>query len=347
MAPPNTALSHDSCPSRYHASPPRPPLPSAGAYAKAVNIVLVALGVVLLYFGAEWLVRNSVVLARAWGLTPMVIGLTVVAFGTSAPELAASLTAALQGAPALALGNVVGSNIANIALILAVSALIAPLATEARFLRREMPIAIGAAALLVALAADGSLSRIEGVGFLLLLAGYLWVLLRTSPEDGAIATVAPGPEPDVPTSSWRAGGLAFVGLVMLVAGSRALVLGASAIARELGVPELVIGVTVVAVGTSLPELATSVLAAARRETDLALGNVVGSNVFNILGILGLTAVARPVHVPFASVAPDLWVMLGVTLLLAPFLVTGRRLGRLEAGTLLVLYVAYVAWRFLA
>jgi cation:H+ antiporter len=311
-----------------------------------MDALLILLGVVLLYFGGDFLVTNASRLARAWGISPMVIGLTVVAFGTSAPELAASLTAALRGSPEIALGNVVGSNIANIALILAITAVIYPLRAQANFLRREMPIMMGAAVLLVLLFLDGALGRFEAFLFIASLALYLGLLFcggekpevqeEFGQEYGRIPRASP----------WAATLGALFGLALLVVGARLLVTGATALARGFGVPELIIGLTLVAVGTSLPELATSVIAALKREADIALGNIVGSNVFNILGILGITALARPIVLPYASIAFDLWVMLAASALLFPFLMTGLRLSRREGVILLVLYGAYVMYLYL-
>ena len=323
------------------------PLGRNRGYRPKMAIVLLLLGIALLFGGGELLVRNASLLARAWGMAPMVVGLTVVAFGTSSPELAASLTAALNGSAEIALGNVVGSNIANVALILGVTALIAPLRTEARFLRREMPIMIGVSVLLAVVAANGSIGRLEGVLFVVLLAGYLLVLFRGD-EEPAVSDEFEREYGDPSTvPAWRAGSGAVAGLVVLVVGARLLVDGATEIARGMGVPELIIGVTVVALGTSLPELVTSAIAAAKGEPDLALGNIIGSNVFNVLAILGITVLVQPITVPFARVAPDMWVMLGTSLLLWPFLFTGWRLGRREGAALLLAYVAYVAWRFAA
>lgn len=310
-----------------------------------IDAVWILFGVGLLYFGGEALVRNASVLARSWGMRPMVVGLTVVAFGTSAPELAASLTAALQGAPEIAIGNVIGSNVANVALILAITAVIYPLRTEARFLRREMPIMVGTAALLAAFLLGGGIGRAEGAVLVLFLAGYLVLLLRAgeAQEEAPEVTASfrrayAGRASPVP---WRAVLGALVGLGLLVAGAQALVAGATSLARGFGVPELIIGLTLVAVGTSLPELATSIIAAVKREPEIALGNIVGSNIFNVLGIVGATAIVRPVVVPFEAVALDLGVMLALSVLLVPFLVSGLRLGRREGTLLLGLYLAYV------
>lgn len=310
-----------------------------------MELLYIALGIALLYFGGDFLVRNSSLLARAFGISPMVIGLTVVAFGTSSPELAASLTAALQGSPEIALGNVVGSNIANIALILALTAVMYPLRAEAYFLRREMPIMIGTAGLLLLMLLDGYLGAFEGLMLLVLLIVYLWILFR-GPEKSEVQDEFRqeyGQAARKP--SWRAVLGALLGLGLLVGGAQLLVTGATSLARGFGVPELIIGLTLVAVGTSLPELATSIIAALKREPDIALGNIVGSNIFNILGILGITTLAQAIAVPYSTVAFDLWVMLGLSTLLLPFLVTGLRLGRREGTAFLVLYVMYVVYLY--
>ncbi|MDZ7707028.1 MAG: calcium/sodium antiporter [Trueperaceae bacterium] len=313
-----------------------------------LDVAAIAIGIALLFSGGELLVRNASALARVWGLSPMVVGLTIVAFGTSSPELAASLTATLQGSPQIALGNVVGSNIANIALVLALVALVQPPRATASFLRREVPIMVGASALLVVVLVGGVVGRAEGALLLLLLVAYLLLLLRRGEETSAVreefAQAYGGP---ARRSTWMAVLLVVVGLALLVGGANVLVVGATSLARGFGLPEMVIGLTLVAVGTSLPELATSLVAAAKRQPDIALGNIVGSNIFNVLGIVGATAVTRPLRVPFEVVAIDLWVMLGLSVLLVPFLVSGLRLGRREGAVLVALYVGYVAYLYLA
>ncbi len=303
--------------------------------------VLLVLGILLLYLGGETLVRNATRLARALGISPLVVGLTVVAFGTSAPELAATVTAALKGAPGVALGNVVGSNIANLGLILGLAALISPLRTTARFLRREVPFMLGVSVLMFGLVQDGMVTRANAAVLLLLLGVYLTYLLREErepPEVEAEFVEAYGAD-RVPV--WR--GLLGVGagVGLLVLGADALVEGAVALARGFGVSERVIGLTVVAVGTSLPELASALVAALRRESDIVLGNLVGSNVFNVLAILGVTALVRPVPVQTGAVQLDLGVMLGLSVLVWPFLYTGYRLGRREGAALLLAYLGYV------
>ena len=311
-----------------------------------MDVIFIVLGIAFLYAGGDLLVRNASTLAVRWGIPPIVIGLTVVSFGTSAPELAASVAAALQGVPEIAIGNVVGSNIANIALILGVTAAIHPLRAQAQFLRRDTPLMIAVALLLVLAFVGGRLGRIEGLLFVLGLGGYLWLLLR-SDEPAAVEEEFAQEFGTAPRrSAWLAGGGALLGLVVLVAGAQLLVTGATAIARAAGLPELIIGLTLVAVGTSLPELATSAIAALKGEPDIALGNIVGSNIFNILGILGITMMVRPIELPFASIAIDLGVMVGLSLLLWPFLRTGMRLGRREGAFLLVVYAAYVSYLYL-
>lgn len=311
-----------------------------------MDILLLLVGIVFLYIGGELLVRNASKLATLWGIPPLIIGLTIVSMGTSAPELAASVSAALQGSPEIAVGNVVGSNIANIALILGLAGVIQPMRAGAGFLKRDTPLMIGVAILLAVLFADGALGRLEGIVFVLGLAGYVWLLLRVDepPEVEAAFVQEFGGAPR--SSAWLAGGGAVLGLASLVLGAHLLVGSATAIARALGVPELIIGLTLVAVGTSLPELATSMIAAVKREADIAIGNIVGSNIFNILGILGITVLVRPISLPFASVAWDLGVMVAISLLLWPFLRSGMRLGRGEGAALLGLYVAYIVFLYL-
>jgi cation:H+ antiporter len=278
-------------------------------------------------------------------MSPLVVGLTVVAFGTSSPELAATIAANFKGAPAVALGNVIGSNIANLGLILGAAALVLPLVARARFLRRELPFMVVVSALVWPLAADGVVGRLDA---LLLLAGiaiYLAVLLRKgeSPEvvEEFRAELGDG-RPRV----GRSLGAVAAGIGLLVVGAHLLVEGAVAMARGMGVSEAVIGVSLVAVGTSLPELASSLVAAARRESDIALGNLIGSNVFNVLGILGIAALVQPLAVPFAELRADYWVMMGFSLLIVPFLWTGSRVGRIEGAILLTAYTGYIVWRFM-
>ena len=311
-----------------------------------LDIVLVAVGIVLLYGGGESLVTGSTALARRVGMSPLVVGLTVVAFGTSAPELAATRAAALQGTPEIAFGNVVGSNVFNVGLILGIAAVVFPLAARGRFLRREMPFMIFTGFLMLALVADGRVGRFEGLLLLALLALYLGVLLRKDEESERIAQEFAQEFGEVTGSLWGSTFRIALGIAILVLGAKVLVLGAVGLARELGVSERVIGLTIVACGTSLPELASSVVAAARREGDIVLGNIVGSNVFNVLAILGTTSVVAPIRVEVgAGVWVDLGVMLLFSVVLWPFLISRRRLDRWEGVVLLTGFAAYMVWLF--
>lgn len=311
-----------------------------------MTILLLLAGFVLLVAGAEALVRGAVRLAGATGLSPLVIGLTVVAFGTSAPEFAASVGAALQGVPDLALGNIIGSNVANVLLILGMTALAAPLVVSRQMVRMDAPILVGVSLLAFALAADGALGR--GDGLLLLAGGIAYTLLlvwigKRSPDDAVVPDVEAAP-----VNWWR--DLAFVaaGLAMLVLGARWLVAGAVSVAEAFGLSELVIGLTVIAIGTSLPELATSILAAVRGQRDLAVGNIVGSCIFNLLLVLGATAAIAPGGIPVGPgvLAFDLPVMTAVALACLPIFFTGHCIARWEGALFLGYYIAYTAYLLL-
>jgi cation:H+ antiporter len=311
------------------------------------------IGAVLLVVGAEALVRGAARLAALLGLSPLVIGLTVVAFGTSAPELSVSLSASLGGQTALAVGNVVGSNIMNVLLILGVSAVILPLLVSQQLIRLDVPIMISVSVLLFLLGADGTLSRPEGLGLVLAGVSYtVFVIVQSRREN------SPVPAEDSTTFAFQPGSAAWQwglngslivgGLACLVFGSGLLVEGAMALARAFGVSELVIGLTVVAVGTSLPELATSVLASIRGERDLAIGNIVGSNIFNILVVLGLSSVVAPHGLPLSSAVLrlDLPIMLATAVACMPIFFTGHTIARWEGGVFLGYYLAYLAYLIL-
>ena len=309
-----------------------------------MSILFIILGAALLYGGGELLVRNAVHLARRFGLSSLVIGLTVVAFGTSAPELAATLLSSLGGAPDLAIGNVLGSNVANLGLILGLTALVYPLQADRHFLKREVPLVVASALVLFPVLWDGRVGRLEGGVLFALLVAYLLYLFRTGDEaegeDEAGDEV--GDEAEVPL--WRALLLVTLGVVLLVGGAQSLITGAVEVAARLGVPERVVGLTVVALGTSLPELASSLVAAIKRETDLLLGNVVGSNVFNVLAILGITSLVRPLPVGGGALN-DLWVVLGFSLALWPLMARGSRLGRFNGALLFGGYVVYTVFLY--
>lgn len=304
----------------------------------------IGLGLALLYFGAEGLVGGSSRLAMRFGVSPLVVGLTVVAYGTSAPELVVSVKAAWLGQGSLAVGNVVGSNIMNIACILGLCSLIEPARADSRIVRREIPVMIGVTAVGTVLLWDGALRRWEAVVLLTGAVAYtVWTLSdarrqKADPLAGEFAEELPAPSGSVGRDVvFIAGGLA-----LLIAGGHFFVDGAQGVARRLGVSEAVIGLTIVAAGTSLPELATSLLAAWRKENAIAVGNVVGSNVFNLLGILGLSGVLRPIG-EAGMAATDLLVMLGVAVLLLPLMRTGLRVSRPEGALLLAGYIGYVVY----
>lgn len=306
--------------------------------------LLLLLGLVLLYYGAEWMVRGSSSLALRLGLSPLVIGLTVVAFGTSSPELFVSLKAALLGQGEISVGNVVGSNICNVGLILGLCALIAPVNVSSQIIRIDTPIMIAVTALAVALLFDGGVSRVEGASMFCLLLAYVVfsiVQARRRPADALGAEFAG--EMRVSKKGLAADLLLVAaGLVLLVLGARFLVDAAVTIARALGWSEAVIGLTVVAVGTSLPELAATVVAASKGEPDIAVGNIVGSNIFNLLGIMGLTAAVVPLEA--ADIGRiDLAVMAGFALALWPMSRSGDRISRPEGALLIAAYAAYLAW----
>jgi cation:H+ antiporter len=306
-----------------------------------VSLLFLVGGFVLLVLGGDVLVRSASALAIRLGISPLVIGLTVVAFGTSAPELAATLASSVQGVPDLGVGNVLGSNVANVGLILGSAALMAPIVSNEAFLRREVPVALAVMALLVPLALDGRLGRWDGLLLLTVLGAYLALLIR---HDRAALTgeVADGEA----TSLWRGVGGAVLGIGLLVLGADAVVRGAVDIAAALGVPERVIGLTMVAFGTSLPELASSVAAAARREGDMILGNIAGSNIFNVLAVLGTSAGATVLPVRLSAIGPDLAVAMAFSAVLVPVMAATGRLGRLPGALLLLAYLAYVTLLFL-
>ncbi|MCE9778768.1 calcium/sodium antiporter [Shewanella algae] len=293
-------------------------------------------GFLILTLGAEALVRGASVIALRLGITPLVIGLTIVAFGTSAPELAVSVKSALAGSPGIALGNVVGSNIANIGLILALTALIRPIGVQTQMVRRDIPLMIGASILMWLLVLDGELSLIDGAVLTSLLVGYLLLSYFSSKGED---TDEPIEGPKNPLLS-----LLFIiaGIGMLVGGGILFVDGAVELARTFGISEVVIGLTIIAIGTSMPELVTSILAALKGQSDIAIGNVVGSNLFNLLGILGVTALVHPISSAGFSTL-DFSVMLALALLVLPFAWSGFRIGRREGTILLLGYCGYMGY----
>lgn len=311
-----------------------------------INGVYLVFGLLALYLGAEWLVGGAARLARRLGMTPLVVGLTVVAFGSSAPELLVGVVASLQDRSDVVLGNVLGSNILNIALILGVAAVVKPLRVEMRLLSREVPLMVGVSVLVVVLMLDGQLGRVDASLLLAGLVAFLWMVPRAAKsEPPAIAAEYvqfEGAERGDATRGSMAGNVALVvvGLTALVVGAQLLVMAAVFFARLAGVSEVVIGLTVVAVGTSLPELATCVVAAHRGEADIALGNAVGSNLFNLLSILGVAAMIRPMVVSAELFAFEIPAMLLFAVILVPLAWRRRVLGRWSGALLLVGYVVF-------
>jgi cation:H+ antiporter len=298
-------------------------------------------GLALLLVGAELLVGAAARVAVALGIPPLIVGLTVVAFGTSAPELAVSLRAALDSSAELAVGNVVGSNIFNVLFILGVSALVAPLAVPPQLVRLDVPVMIGVALLAYVWSVDGTLGSGEGALLVAGLIAYVLVLVRFARVDGTAG-------PAIERGTARAGRdalLLVAGLLLLTAGARLLVDGAVAVATALGVGQAVIGVTIVAAGTSLPEVATSVLAARRGQREIALGNIVGSNIFNVLSVLGLSALLAPAGVPVSKelLSTSFPVMLGVSAALLPVCASRSSIARWEGIVFFVGYVGFTGY----
>ena len=312
------------------------------------SILLVAGGLVLLALGGELLVRGAVGMAARLGISPLLAGLTIVGFGTSTPELATSVQAAMAGSPGIAIGNVVGSNIANILFILGVSAVILPLSVNPASFSRDSLALGGSAVLATGAVLLGVIGPLPGIVLLSALVGYFWWAYKSesaSHDAEAVRHEHEAEDRPVPpdTGPLVLGGMIVAGLVAAIFGAGWLVDGTVVLASAAGVSESVIGLTVVAVGTSLPELIACVVAVLRKHEDVALGNIVGSNIYNLCGILGLTAMIHPIEVPAEIAAFDIWAMLGVTLLLILQLRSGWRLSRIEGAVLVALYAAYTAF----
>ncbi len=309
------------------------------------DIFILAAGFGLLYVGGEGVVRGAAAIGMRLGITPVMVGLIIVAFGTSAPELAVSVRAALGGHGGLAIGNVVGSNICNIALILGLTALIRPPTIQAQLIRFDVPVMIGSAAFLILLLIDGTLSRLDGAVLVLALLIYLTMAVKQARAERQSVHQKMRAALARPSGYTRKRALILaLGLAGLIAGGDLFVRGAVGIAVALDVPESIIGLSIVALGTSLPELATSVVAALRGHGDIAAGNVIGSNIFNVLSILGITAVLTPLPVEAVSFA-DLGIMFAIMLVALPLMFTQTKIERWEGGLLLAIYVTYMAWLF--
>lgn len=315
-----------------------------------LNIFLLLCGIGLLALGGEALIRGALGLAVRLAVSPLLAGLVIVGFGTSMPELVVSVDAVRSGQPDIAIGNVVGSNIGNILLVLGLCAVITPLTVTALSLRRDALGVIAVSLLFTMLTFNGLLSRLDALIFLVVLVIYLlWAYwserFEVSSSAGVYKAEADEVE-QVPKSVVWSIAATVMGLLLMIAGSQVLLKGATGMAHSFGVSEAVIGLTLVAVGTSLPELSISVIAAIRGHADVAVGNILGSNIFNILGILGVSAFVQPMKLADRVLVFDQWVMLGAAVLLVIFLWSGRRLNRLEGGLLLVGYIAYIAASFM-
>ena len=309
-----------------------------------MTLLMMIAGLIILIAGAEVLVRGSVGTALRFGLTPLLIGLTIVAFGTSAPELVVSIKAGLDGNGDIALGNIIGSNIANIALILGLASVIQPLKVQASIIKKDIPVLLGVSLLLVLFLMDGLITQLEGIIFVIGLIAFTGFSVVLAKKETALEVQHEFedvlPKKIIPL--WLNIVMIAAGLGLLIVGAQFLVTAAVELAMTWGMSEAVVGLTIVAVGTSLPELATSVIAALKKEGDIAIGNVVGSNIFNILCILGITAVILPVAIGGITNI-DILLMLGLTVLLLPILRSGYVVSRFEGSILLVIYAVYTAY----
>jgi cation:H+ antiporter len=316
-----------------------------------MNLLMTIGGLALLLFGGEVLIRGAVGLARRAGISPFIVGLTIIGFGTSAPEVVVSVDAALSGSPGIAVGNVIGSNVANILLIVGSAALFVPLAVHPDALRRDGTMMAFATVLFIGIALMGTATWYHGVVSITVLIAYLAYSIWSDRQGNDAVAQMHSDEGELlqsglPDKMWAMLLALGIGLIALVAGSRFAVIGASAIAREAGISEEVIGITLVAFGTSLPELATAMVAAARKQADVCIGNVIGSNIFNLLGITGAAAIAAPLPFAASVVSFDIWVLLAITVLFMWFMLTGRRIQRWEGAVLLLLYFSYISLHFL-
>jgi len=307
-------------------------------------ITLLIIGLTLLYFGAEGLVKGAASLSLRLGIQPLTIGLTVIAFGTSLPELFVSLKSALSHYGSISIGNVVGSNIFNIAIIIGLAALIQPLQIKVQLIRWDTPVMIGVALIFVFFFRDLFISRGEGVIFTTMILLYTILNGYFAQRESRKKNLAREGEaiPRQTGSIWLDGILIISGLLILILGSNVLVNNAVKLAHTLGVGEAVIGLTIVAAGTSLPELATSLIAALKKEPEIAIGNIVGSNIFNILCIVGLTSLIAPTECTGIS-SIDIWTMVGLSALLFPIMISGLKISRGEGILLILIYIGYLAW----
>ena len=304
------------------------------------EVFILCLGLVILLIGGEALVRGAVGIASRLGIPPLIIGLTVVSFGTSAPELLVSVQAALNGSPELALGNVTGSNLVNISLVLGITILIFPVTVAKETKKIHWPMLMLASLLMILFLSDGVFGRADGVTCLCILISYVVYMLVKARKKGKARPV--DPEGTLNSMSILSASLfLLIGIIGLAFGADKTVEGAIALATRYGVSEKIIGLTVVAFGTSLPELVASIMAALRKNPDISVGNLIGSNIFNILLILGVTSLVKPILLDFEGFQQDLWFMFGITALLLPLMIWGTKLGRWQGSVLLAAYISYV------
>ena len=302
-------------------------------------------GLALLLFSADYLVRGAVALARISGVSPLIIGLSIVAVGTSAPEFVTALAASLSGATDMAVGNVVGSNIVNMLLILGIAAMIRPISVGPKIIARDAMMVVGATALFVAIGVTGGFNQWQGALLLFCLIAYLYLTYRAEKRENEQETLHAREADDVggvPKRTWVAVAFMLGGLAGIVIGAELLVTGGLGIAEAFNVSRTVVGLTLIAIGTSLPELAIVIVASWRGHSDIALGNVLGSNIFNLLGITGGVAMIVPLEMPLEIMTFDIWVLLGVTILLLPLMITENRISRMEGRLLAGLYIVYLA-----
>ncbi len=313
------------------------------------DIIILIVGLIVLILGGDFLVKGASSIALRLNLSPLVVGLTIVAFGTSAPELLISVKSALSGSPDLAMGNVIGSNICNLALVLGIAAIISPIIVQKSSISVDWPMTMGSSVLLYLMVREGYVDSHEGILFVFILLAYLFFIIRKSRKDSQISK-ALEEDFDLPDESesklWKDILFIALGSLGLFLGAEWFVGGAQSLARQMGIEERVIGITVLALGTSLPELVTSSVASFKKQTDLALGNLMGSNIFNILSILGITSIIKEIKVSDIILNKDMIWMLGITLIILPMMLSKRQLGRTDGIILMMIYIYYtytVVW----
>lgn len=309
-----------------------------------LSYVLLIVGFLLLIFSGDFLVKGAVSIALKLRLSTLVIGMTIVSFGTSAPELLVSIKAALGGHPDISIGSVVGSNISNIALILGITAMVFPIAVSKATLRIDWPMMMISTLMFVVVVMDGELSAWEGILFLVFLISFIAWLIRNSRKGSATPlAVDEVNEEEKKLPLWKGVGFVALGAAGLVFGADLMLKGAVEIARAYDVSERIIGLTIVAFGTSLPELITSCVAAFRKEADISIGNLIGSNIFNILAILGITSIIHPISVSSSIIDSDNYILLGITFLVFPLMYFGRKLTRAKGAILFLVYTVYLTY----